>query len=333
MARTRLGLFDPETEYVQKLGAYIMLNERDSLEAHIYTDVEKLLLNLEALDVILVSEDFSEIASDTRVVRLVERKNILLEKQVLKYQKVSSLLGEVKRLFSIDEVQVKENKGKILCVESPSRHELQMLYSMCLCKELSINEKVLYINLCGNSGFLSLFQNGEEKNLEDLFSEAVEEDFSLEGYIQKDQGVSFIAPSRRPELLWEVDTDVFWAFVNAIENSPFEIVVIDIENFFPEYYRLIDKCEELILLRKEGFLSEYCKREYLDNLKLHLGEECLEKVKDVILPLNSVGIWESQFLLDDLFRGNLGDFVRKGLEKNERSCRENKASNYGEYGS
>ena len=323
MSRTRLGLFDPETEYVQKLGAYIMLNERENLEAHLYTDVEKLLLNLENLDVVLVPEDLAVIENESKVVRLVERKNFQIEKQVLKYQKVSKLLDEIKRLFSIDAVNVDRDKSKIICVSSPARHELQMLYSMCLCKELSINARILYINFCSNSGFLSLFQNGTEKNLEDLFSEINEESFLLDDFVQKDQGVSFIAPSRRPELFWEIDTELFSAFLNSVENSSFNIVVMDVESFFPEYYHLIEKCDELILLGKEGFLSEYCRQEYLDNLKLHLGEERLDKVNDVILPLNSVGIWESQFLLDDLFRGNLGDFVRKGLEKDERPCGEN----------
>lgn len=318
MSRTRLGLFDPETEYVQKLGAYIMLNERETLEAHLYTEEEKLMINLDSLDVVLVPEDYLS-TDDPRFVRMVEKKDYLSDKQVLKYQKAQSLISDVKNLFSIHDVRVDKRRCKVICVLSPSRHELQMLYSMCLCKELSVNQRVLYINLCSNSGFASLFHDSEEKNLEDLFCDIDSEGFSLDSYVRKDQGVSFIAPSKRPEMLWEVDENLFSGFLTALENSSYEVVIIDLESYFPEYFRLLKECEEIIVLGKEGFLSEYCKKEYLENLSLHLGEACLGKIKEVVLPLNSVGIWESQFLLDDLFRGNLGDYVRKGLDNNERS--------------
>lgn len=320
MSRTRLGLFDTEKEYVQRLGAYIMLNERESIEAHLYSEIEKLILNLDCLDAILVPEDFEDLDGDPKVLKLVERKEPGATNQILKYQKASTMLSEVKRIFSISDSYTEDKVRRIMCIASPVKHELQMLYTLCLSKEMSINEKVLYINFCENSGFSSLFQNGEERTLEDLLSTIGDSSFCIEDYVQNNQGVNFIAPASRPELLWEVDITLLDIFISSLQSSSFDVIVIDIGGFFPAYYHLLEMCDELVLLGKEGFLSDYSKKEFLDNLKLHLGEEFLDKVKEVTLPLNSMGIWESEFLLDDLFRGNLGEFVRKGLNRNEESC-------------
>lgn len=318
MARTRLGLFDSEKEYVQKLGAYIMLKEKEVIELHTYTDLDKLLLNLENLDAVLVPEEFEGAENDSRFVRLVENRSFLPGKQIEKYQKASELIGDLKEMFGISTQTYQENLGNIISVVSPARHELQMFYTMCLCKELSINERVLYLNLCENSGFLSLFQDESQRNIEDLFSAIEDPNFSAEKYVQNIQGVSLIAPSRRPELLWEVEENMWNIFWETLKKSPYKKIIVDVGQAFPEYYRLLEMSDEIQVLGKEGFLSEYCCGEFVENVRLHLGEEVDKKITNLILPLNSGGIWESQFLIDDLFRGNLGDYVRKNIEnKNE----------------
>ena len=315
MARTRLGIYDVETKFASKLGAYLMLNEKDCIEAHIFSDEARLKSCWDDLDVILVPEDFDE-AENPKVIRLVEVKDKRPGIQLRKYQKAGTLINEVKTVFSISGGEKLKGTGNIICVLSPSRHELQMLYSMCLCKQLSIHSKTLYLNLSEYSGFLSLFGSEDAANIEDLFSE-LESGIPLERYVQVNQGVTFVPPTKKPELLHEIDSNIMSEFISLLRNSDYENVVIDIGAFFPELYSLLGECEKIVTLGREGFLNDYALNDFEENLVLHLGEGITEKMQNAVLPLNSAGIWKSDFILDELFRGNLGECVRELLKEDE----------------
>ena len=314
MSRVKLGLYDDEPEYVRRLGAFLMLNEKEHIEPHIFTEKERLISSMSHLDAVLVPESFTCEDQGIIIVRFVERWSEKQVGQIKKYQKASDIVSELKRMLSINETCDNFDKGKLIGIVNPACHELHMLYSMCLCKEVSIRQKSLYVSLYSNSGLSLLFCEDEETDMEDLLADLVAGNVELERYVRTFQGVSFIPPIKRPEVLHEIDTDLMRKFIMTLQESSYEKIIVDIDGMFPECYQLLDKCEYITILCKEDALSDCCVEEYLANLRRHLSDDSMNHCNKVMLPLNGTGIMRSEFMMDELYRGNLGNFIRHNLE-------------------
>ena len=310
MSRVQLGIFDKEEEYARKLGAYIMTKAGDSLEPYVFTDEESFLEAAAKLDFALVPEDFTQALENGRVARLVERADGQGGLQIEKYQSMPGLVSQVMGLFSIEQRSTGTGEKKMICVCSPVHHELQMLFSLCLAKEMSNRDKVLYVNLSESSGFSRLFGQ-EGKDLEDLLAVVGRPGLVLENFISQVQGVQVILPPRRPEVLWEVTKPVFEEFLKLLEGSRFDTIVFDVGGSFPGVYSLFEKSSRILALTREGFLCEKVYEEWRENLCFHLGEDSGKSEERVVLSLTGGGLRDSDFLLEELYRGNIGDFIRE----------------------
>ena len=118
-----------------------------------------------------------------KAIRIVERNDRSFSfPQLEKYRSMSNILGDIRRILETNTSASKDNKTQITVVCSPISHELQMLFSMCMCKEMSINRKVIYLNLKECSGFYQVFGDIQSRDLEDLMTVIQKPEVTLEEY-------------------------------------------------------------------------------------------------------------------------------------------------------
>ena len=314
MNRLRLGICEENEKYANKMAAYLLSKREENIETVVFSSPQQALMEKNRVDICLTSykdADFFE-EMGGKAVRLVDQYDMNFTfPQLEKYRSMTSLLSEIRQMINRDLGIARNSKTRVMVVCSPISHELQMLFSMCLCKEWSIKRNVLYVNLRELSGFYQIFDEGTEKDLEDLLIAMQDSKIELNNYVSCLQGVDLLLPPRRPEAFWEMSEKMITEVLSLLMESEYDAIVIDISGYFPGSYSLLSQCDRVIGLAKEGFIHNRIYQEWEEAMSFHLGEQFRDKVMRIDLPLQSGSIKNSEYLLDELYRGNLGEYVRK----------------------
>ncbi len=314
MNRLRLGICDKDYKYASKMASYLISNEGEAIEPYVFSSLQQALQEKSKVDLCLTSYDeeafFDEM--EGKAICMVDcKREDFLHPQIEKYRSMSSILTDVRQIVAMNLGEKGTKEAHVLVVCSPISHELQILFSMCLCKELSLSRNTLYVNLRELSGFYQIFGDVTGKDFEDLVTAIQKPEIQLRDYINRLQEVDLLLPPRRPESFWEMDESMITEVLNLLLESEYENIVIDIGSYFPGSYSLLSQSDRIFSITRDGFIHNRIYQEWEEAMSFHYGEKFVKKIRKINLPLQSGGIKDSEFLLDELYRGNLGDYVRE----------------------
>lgn len=332
MKNLEIALCDLDSNYVLKFANHLMM--KANVGVHIFTTPEGFFSDETDFDVAIMTEEFEEI-SGFRPKGMIGHKYFLTEDSanvtdgfIYKFQAVDKILDEITELKEVTKSGIsKKNsneKSKLIGVYSPVNHELQLPFSMALGQAYRTGGKVLFVDLEEISIMPNLIGRNCERNLMDLLyllnTNAEDMEDSLSEYVRSFMGFDYIEPFWNPNEISEIDEDTWDRFFEMLVKTDYDVVVVLFGRAINGFARYIERLNRLFVLGRPG---DYFKKgqenflDYLDRIKANIS------VENVILPMSAGNLSDGTYQLEELLQGNLGVFVRKLMNSNERNVLEN----------
>lgn len=334
MTKTKVAIFDMDKIYRERFADYLMSYKAAEIELAVFSNASFFCeaLEEEKFQLVVLGNGYEEVLSKAEakcipVLVLTEympsyvREPIgMLEERVVYVPKYQSMDGITKQMQLIADGKTKNNEVRIvnedlevIGVFSPIRHEMQILFSMLLAKNLARMEKVLYINLLEFSGFSEIFRESEY-DVGDVILQLRAEGNKRGGILEciyENEMFSYIAPFANPENVQEFSSlDVVRLLKWVRENTDFRVVVLDIGTNVKNLVEVLSLCTRNFCLKKRGYLFEA----QLNQFELYLeraGEQNLkERIEILELPGHVNAVCGGTSLLEVLDWSEFGDFVR-----------------------
>jgi hypothetical protein len=247
---------------------------------------------------------------------------------IYKFQAVDKILDEITELREVTKssISIKNSneKSKLIGVYSPVNHELQLPFSMALGQAYRTGGKVLFVDLEEISIMPNLIGRNCERNLMDLLyllnTNTEDMENSLSEYVRSFMGFDYIEPFWNPNEISEIDEDTWDRFFEMLVKTDYDVVVVLFGRAINGFSRYIERLNRLFVLGRPG---DYFKKgqenflDYLDRIQANIS------VENVILPMSAGNLSDGTYQLEELLQGNLGVFVRKLMNSNERNVIEN----------
>ena len=332
MKNLEIALCDLDSNYVLKFANHLMM--KVNVGVHIFTTPEGFFSDETDFDVAVMTEEFEEI-SGFRPKGMIGHKYFLTEDSanvtedfIYKFQAVDKILDEITELREVTKssISIKNSneKSKLIGVYSPVNHELQLPFSMALGQAYRTGGKVLFVDLEEISIMPNLIGRNCERNLMDLLyllnTNTEDMENSLSEYVRSFMGFDYIEPFWNPNEISEIDEDTWDRFFEMLVKTDYDVVVVLFGRAINGFARYIERLNRLFVLGRPG---DYFKKgqenflDYLDRIQANIS------VENVILPMSAGNLSDGTYQLEELLQGNLGVFVRKLMNSNERNVIEN----------
>lgn len=332
MKNLEIALCDLDSNYVLKFANHLMM--KANVGVHIFTTPEGFFSDETDFDVAVMTEEFEEI-SGFRPKGMIGHKYFLTEDSanvtedfIYKFQAVDKILDEITELREVTKssISIKNSneKSKLIGVYSPVNHELQLPFSMALGQAYRTGGKVLFVDLEEISIMPNLIGRNCERNLMDLLyllnTNTEDMENSLSEYVRSFMGFDYIEPFWNPNEISEIDEDTWDRFFEMLVKTDYDVVVVLFGRAINGFARYIERLNRLFVLGRPG---DYFKKgqenflDYLDRIQANIS------VENVVLPMSAGNLSDGTYQLEELLQGNLGVFVRKLMNSNERNVIEN----------
>lgn len=313
-------LCDTDAYYATNFASYLMERISD-LSIHIYTTTESYFSDTREYDVGLLTAPFVEMDSFRK--RAGVKKKFLLcdgsEDEDLKY------LECIDKYSSMDEIMSKVIKASddkshliemnlnecssIVGVYSPISHELQLPFSMALCRSYSSSGRVLFVDLEEISIMNSLTGQTCDKNMLDLLymlSSDSTDEVDLNGYINEFMGFEYIPSFVGPDEINEISKLAWQKFFNSIIRMGYEKIVVLFGRAIDGFGEIVQSLEQLIILSKSGDFYKKSTQAFIN----YLETMDIDSNKTVVdLPMSAGNLIDGGYCIEELLMGNLGAFA------------------------
>lgn len=276
MKRT-LAICDTEEEYVRKLMRYLNECGQIPFDVQAYTSPE---LFLEAArenppSMLLISIGLMGLVES--VVRDLGIEKIVLLSQgepvgifgeypsIAKYQSASGIVREVMQYYmgSMQAVTaiVGVKKCRIRGIYSPIRGCGKTSLALALSSLYGNRQRVLYLNLEGQSGFSRLFKEEGMADITDAvyyFRQQRENVWErISGMIRQMDSFFYIPPALYEEDIKSVEGQEWEAFLKLVaEKSGYEGMILDVGDAVRGTGRILNLCDEILMPVKSDILSQ-----------------------------------------------------------------------------
>ena len=279
MQKIKIALCDKDKFYCERFAAYMMNHKAQEIELNIYSTIEQFTGDekMGNFDLVIAGSGFEEFSSDVNIMYLSdlcgnqaaeeamwEKDTIPQKKIVTKYQPMEQLLHEIYVQAGMTKrepvgVQVATH-GKVIGVVSPECHEMQELFSVMHAVNLGREQKVLYFNFLEFSGFRELFGQTGNFDFTDVVLKLRSGELTTEYFwncVYEMSGISVILPFENPENIRQIGRQEWEQFIDFMEqNTDFEVLVVDFGVSMPELADCMSRCDELLLIGREGYFYE-----------------------------------------------------------------------------
>ena len=334
MQKIKIALCDEDKFYCERFAAYMMNHKAQEIELNIYSTVEQFTGDekMGSFDLVIVGSGFEQFSSDVNMMYLSdlcgnqaaeeamwEKDTIPKKKIVTKYQPMEQLLHEIYVQTGMAKkeaatVQVAEHT-KVIGVFSPEGHEMQELFSVLHAVNLSSEQKVLYVNFIDFSGFRELFGQTGICDFSDVILKIRSGELTAEYFwncVYEMAGISVILPLENPENIRKISIAEWEQFLGFVEqNTDFEVLVIDFGTGMTELAERLSRCDELLLICREGFFYECREGHFYQWLEKTGYSPLSEKIYRVSLPYTAKSIHGGGNIVEQLQWSEFGDFVRR----------------------
>jgi len=286
-------------------------------------------------DLVIAGSGFEEFSSDVNIMYLSdlcgnqaaeeamwEKDTIPQKKIVTKYQPMEQLLHEIYVQAGMTKrepvgVQVATH-GKVIGVVSPECHEMQELFSVMHAVNLGREQKVLYFNFLEFSGFRELFGQTGNFDFTDVVLKLRSGELTTEYFwncVYEMSGISVILPFENPENIRQIGRQEWEQFIDFMEqNTDFELLVVDFGVSMPELADCMSRCDELLLIGREGYFYECRDKHFYEWLEKTGHQAVAEKIRKVNVPYTAKNIHGGGNVIEQLQWSEFGDFVRRWKE-------------------
>ena len=337
MQKIKIALCDKDKFYCERFAAYMMNHKAQEIELNIYSTIEQFTGDekMGNFDLVIAGSGFEQFSSDVNIMYLSdlcgnqaaeeamwEKDTIPQKKIVTKYQPMEQLLHEIYVQAGMTKrepvgVQVATH-GKVIGVVSPECHEMQELFSVMHAVNLGREQKVLYFNFLEFSGFRELFGQTGNFDFTDVVLKLRSGELTTEYFwncVYEMSGISVILPFENPENIRQIGRQEWEQFIDFMEqNTDFEVLVVDFGVSMPELADCMSRCDELLLIGREGYFYEGRDKHFYEWLEKTGHQAVAEKIHKVNVPYTTKNIHGGGNVIEQLQWSEFGDFVRRWKE-------------------
>ena len=337
MQKIKIALCDKDKFYCERFAAYMMNHKAQEIELNIYSTIEQFTGDekMGNFDLVIAGSGFEEFSSDVNIMYLSdlcgnqaaeeamwEKDTRPQKKIVTKYQPMEQLLHEIYVQAGMTKrepvgVQVATH-GKVIGVVSPGCHEMQELFSVMHAVNLGREQKVLYFNFLEFSGFRKLFGQTGNFDFTDVVLKLRSGELTTEYFwncVYEMSGISVILPFENPENIRQIGRQEWEQFIDFMEqNTDFEVLVVDFGVSMPELADCMSRCDELLLIGREGYFYECRDKHFYEWLEKTGHQAVAEKIHKVNVPYTAKNIHGGGNVIEQLQWSEFGDFVRRWKE-------------------
>ena len=338
MHKLDVAFCDTNETYGERFAAYLMEHKAKEFAVHLFPEPELFLQELKTkkYDLILLGSGFYDLAEQVNregmpVLLLAENmpEKIMEEDScqqkekeltvIFKYQPMEAVLHEIMVITGGKKTGKKltDQSGKleVIGVFSPLSHEMQVPFSMVMSSLLAKQRRILYLNLMQYTGFRQLFGCQGERDIGDLILRLRKGKIETGQFFRNvyEMGeISYVAPFRNPEQLWELRADDCRKLLSYLEeDTEFDTAVIDFGMGIHSIADFLAQCSSIYCPVKEGYFYECQKEEFI-----HYSEQAIEvpeRIHYVNLPFTAKGIRGGGNVLEQLVWSEFGDYIRNYL--------------------
>ena len=333
MIQLKIAFLDTEEAYLEQLKGYLMRRNETFFQIWTFSDTELFLkkAKVAAFDAVVMTAPFWEALKES----VLEAKKILLcegvrEERlkecpyVLKHQSAEKLFCQISAMLWQEDREEKdfpEKTSELIGIYSPVHYENQMLFGMTMAQILGENQKVLYVNLMGHSGFYQLVRTDAQEDLGDLLYGMMqrEGDFAsgLHRIRQTYRNIDFIPPVVNPEHLSEISDSLLERFLMELKNrSGYAVVIIDFGAVCLGFTKIIPVFGSFYCLYKEGVVNRYRMEEFFAYLEKD-GAHIAERIRRIKMPEHIAHPEDTNPLENGLY-GGMGDYIRRSVYGGEQ---------------
>ena len=237
-----------------------------------------------------------------------------------KYQPVSIIVRNIYRYYEEyrrEEIPKIGEATQILGFYSPAQSIWQTPVAMTMAAILAEKEKVLYINVRECSGLEQWLQEEYEEDLLDVmyFCQRTEQKaIELGRFVYSIENVDYIPPVRDGVLLSELTEKDYMELITILERqTSYNIIILDMGNMFPGFFRVWRKCSRIYIPQEENVLARGMGENFTEMIRRQECQELEEKISWLSLPDWSKEVLTPGCLMQQWIWGGLGDYVRELL--------------------
>lgn len=296
MESKNLVICDKEEGYADAFARYIMKKDELAFQVQTCSDISHVLAIQEKakIDYLFISSDYSlqsrEQAEAGKVFVLAGDGGVITgecETAVYKYQSGEEILAELIRQCGTQEPEgntflktFRKKEVKIIGVYSPVHRIGKTAFALELGEKLAGEANVLYLNLETYGGVGGYFAEGGQ-TLSDVLYYARQEKGNLGlilTTIVKHKGnLDYVAPAQVSEDLKGISAEEWLDVIQRImEQSIYEILILDMDEGMREIYPLLQSCSEIYMLTADDMISRSKVRQFEEEMLL-LGHEDIRR--------------------------------------------------------
>ncbi len=241
------------------------------------------------------------------------------EARVFRYQSMEAVLHELGVLAGSRTAECAGADAFHMGLEaigvcSPIGHEMQMPFSLALSSVLAEKERILYVNLMGNSGFLELFQLPGEYDLGDVVLRMRNKRLNKDAFLRsvyQTGSVYYIPPFVHPDNLHDFKVADYRSLLEFLgSQTDFEAVVFDFGDGVRDLAEMLSACSSIYCLNKSGYYYECRANPFIEYLRKEAGEDVDERLHMINVPYSAKHIRPDGDVLRKLMWSEFGDYVR-----------------------
>lgn len=299
MNERNLVICDREIRYADGLGENIAIREDLAVKVYVCSTLEKVseLSKEKKIHLLVVDEGYPhkkrELIDAEQVFVLGRGKVADLgdeECQIGKYQCADEIIREIFEVY-IDKTKenvmrsMRKERAQLVAVYSPIHRIGKTTFARALGRECARKKRVLYLNLEEYAGITG----GNGLTLGDLFYYMKQANgnlgIRLQAAVHKDEELDYLMPIPiLPDLKEVSEKEWKLLFEELLENSPYELVILDMSESIQGFYSVLESCDRIYMPILEDEVSKRKLQQYEANLK-HLNLEKIERItRQFVLP-------------------------------------------------
>lgn len=314
---------DNDKDYVNDLIEYLMENKTNynpMFSVTGCTDINEFKVFEGNFEYGLLGGDYYKYFNEESSKAKINKSFLLTEEPVditetetfFKYQsmeKLDSILCVNKAWPNVDQ------ELKMYGIYSPSKHELSLEFSLCVCKKLSLNSNLIFIDLSEVGILHRLLEIDIEEDLLDaIYMLENDENLDLGKYIYSFEGFSVFAPVLTPAQLPYISGNQWMRLFERIKENGYRQIVINFGVLCQGFSELVGMSEKLMVLEKAGEYYSIFEKEFMEYInKLGLNN----KIISLKLPFTAANFSMRGFSLDSLMSGKMMEYVDEALKGNK----------------
>lgn len=304
-----LAICDSNANYVNRLSELLSLRDTFPFRIVTYTDgyqivEKKSFLNL---DVLLISEEeYQKIYGIKQWQRELDKMLVILlgeggstklldKPSIYKYQSGENIRKELLRIYGQEKGDGVQNKighktTKIIGVYSPIGRCGQTSFCLLLGQILAKEKKVLYLNFEPYSGFSTLINQREEKDISDLiYAMRGDEDkltYQLESILMNLNGLDYISPVAVYSDIQSITEENWIVLLSALKKlQQYDYVILDLSEMMQGLLEVLRECNLVYTItQKDGFAMAKI-IQYENLLTMYEYEDVKDKTRKCEFPI------------------------------------------------